>query len=198
MLARSLRIRRVNRTGISTEIATIYSVNTPRNRYTSIITTSLLRCLPVDGPGECIADLRIGYAGFAQLIDGRDEFFRRPLLQVEFAVGLGLGMDDGAAIALGFDDLIAFEELVGLGHRLAVELEIDRELADGGQRLARLQHSGGDRSLDLLDQLFERGLRTFDVDGDFHRVQDLYVPGVPMVQLVLGTCNDALRQARVC
>jgi hypothetical protein len=57
----------------------------------------------------------------------------------------------GAAIALGFDDRIPFEQLVSLGYGLAVELEIVGELPDGRQPVARLQNARLYCSLDLLD-----------------------------------------------
>ena len=61
------------------------------------------------------------------------------------------------------------QQLVSLRHGLAVELEIVGELADRGQRVARLQNAGSYRSLDLLDELLELRHGVVDVDGDFHR-----------------------------
>jgi len=67
-------------------------------------------------------------------------------------------VDISAAVALGFDDRIAFQQLIGLGHGLAIELEIVGELPDRRQRIARLQNPGSDRGLDLLDELLELGV----------------------------------------
>src|SRR5205814_4147855 len=116
---------------------------------------SLLQRLPVDGSGKCIADLGIGHTRLAQLADRLDELAQRPLLQVELAVGLCLRMYEGAAVALGFDDLVARQQLVRLRDRLAVEVEIVCELADRRQGVAGLQYARRDRGLDLLDELLE-------------------------------------------
>src|SRR5262245_51803360 len=78
-------------------------------------------------------------------------------------------MDVGAAVALGLDDRVPFQQLVSLRDGLAVELEIVGELADRGQRITRLQNASRDCSLDLLDQLLELRHGVVEVDGDFHR-----------------------------
>lgn len=80
---------------------------------------SLRRRLPTDGAGKRIADFRIGYTRFAQLGNGFAQLAQRPLLQIELAVCFGLGMDISAAVTLGFDDRIPFQQLVSLRDRLA-------------------------------------------------------------------------------
>jgi hypothetical protein len=78
-------------------------------------------------------------------------------------------MDESASIPLGLDDRVARQQLISLRHRLAVELEIVRELADRRQRITGLQHAGRDGSLDLFDELLELWNGVVEIDGDFHR-----------------------------
>ena len=71
--------------------------------------------------------------------------------------GLGRWIDTHALPADEFDDAVSFEEGVGFGNGHGVDLEFLRDLADGGEELALLDFSGGDKGVQLINELAVKG-----------------------------------------
>ena len=87
------------------------------------------------------SNFRIRDAGVPK---GRNRFRQcrdDPRIQIDRAVGLGLWVNEGPAIALGLNDRVTLQQAVGLGDRLVVQVQVVRKLSDRRQGIRRARPS---------------------------------------------------------
>jgi hypothetical protein len=92
--------------------------------------------------------------------------------------GLGAGgmavQDEGAQAPAGFHQSLAFEPLIDLGDSEEVDLEIGREIADGGHLLIRGQLARDDALAQLLEELAVDGPAAVRIEMQEHSVLQHY------------------------
>ena len=74
--------------------------------------------------------------------------------------------DERSGAHVGLHEAGELELVLGAAHRVGVDGEVDRELAHGGEAVARAQRARGDGALHLVDDLPVEGNAALQIDGD--------------------------------
>src|SRR4030095_14493732 len=161
---------------------------------TSIVTTPPLH--PLCGSPSCSwfahdgckghPNLGVGQSRFAESPDRHAENRRRLRTEIELRMLLPFDVHEGTVPAARLDHGVTLQQAVGFCHRVGIDLQIRRQLADGRQRRARLQVAAPHCLANLVDQLGEHRHGVGDGEWNTHAVAlfELYVLIVHIVHTI--------------